>query len=110
MGCYISRVENGFKSPSLRTVERFARALEVPLYKIFYTGSDPVRIEEKSRDPEIEDLLNEVESRGPEKVFLRRLSSLWSRTGNFEHEILFDIARRMAARVEQAGGANNTKA
>ncbi|MCL5670400.1 MAG: helix-turn-helix domain-containing protein, partial [Acidobacteria bacterium] len=34
--CYISRVENGHTVPSLETLERFAGALDVPLYKLFY--------------------------------------------------------------------------
>ena len=38
---YVSRVENGHTVPSLDTIERFARALEVPLYQIFYEGEEP---------------------------------------------------------------------
>jgi transcriptional regulator with XRE-family HTH domain len=34
--CYISRVENGHTVPALETLEKFARALEVPLYQLFY--------------------------------------------------------------------------
>lgn len=36
--CYVSRVENGFTIPALETLEKFARALEMPLYQIFYEG------------------------------------------------------------------------
>jgi transcriptional regulator with XRE-family HTH domain len=41
---YISRVENGHTTPSLETLEKLARALEVPLYSLFYSekGSTPV--------------------------------------------------------------------
>jgi transcriptional regulator with XRE-family HTH domain len=35
---YISRVENGHTVPSLETLERFAAALDVPLYQLFYTA------------------------------------------------------------------------
>jgi transcriptional regulator with XRE-family HTH domain len=34
--CYVSRVENGHTVPALETLEKFARALEVPLYQLFY--------------------------------------------------------------------------
>jgi transcriptional regulator with XRE-family HTH domain len=34
--CYISRVENGHTIPALETLEKIARALEVPLYQLFY--------------------------------------------------------------------------
>jgi transcriptional regulator with XRE-family HTH domain len=36
--CYISRVENGHTVPSVETLEKLARALEVPMYKIFHDG------------------------------------------------------------------------
>ena len=36
--CYISRIENGHTIPSLETLERFAGALDVPLYKMFFSG------------------------------------------------------------------------
>lgn len=39
--CYISRVENGRTVPSLETLEKFARALEVPLHELFYEGAEP---------------------------------------------------------------------
>jgi transcriptional regulator with XRE-family HTH domain len=38
---YISRVENGHTTPSLSTIEKFARALEVPMYELFYEGENP---------------------------------------------------------------------
>jgi transcriptional regulator with XRE-family HTH domain len=34
--CYISRVENGHTVPALETLEKFAGALEIPLYQLFY--------------------------------------------------------------------------
>jgi transcriptional regulator with XRE-family HTH domain len=39
--CYISRVENGHTVPAVETLEKFARALEVPLYQLFYEGEEP---------------------------------------------------------------------
>jgi transcriptional regulator with XRE-family HTH domain len=39
--CYISRVENGHTVPAIETLEKFARALEVPLYQLFYDGDEP---------------------------------------------------------------------
>ena len=40
--CYTSRVENGHTVPAIETLEKYARALEIPLYKIFHDGSTPV--------------------------------------------------------------------
>ncbi|HEY2459515.1 MAG TPA: helix-turn-helix transcriptional regulator [Candidatus Acidoferrum sp.] len=36
--CYVSRVENGHTVPSIETLEKLARALECPLYQLFYDG------------------------------------------------------------------------
>ena len=41
--CYVSRVENGHTVPSIETLEKMARALEVPLYKLFYDGDAPAK-------------------------------------------------------------------
>ena len=36
--CYVSRVENGHTVPNLETLGRWARALEVEVYQLFYEG------------------------------------------------------------------------
>ena len=36
--CFTSRVENGHTVPSIETLAKFAQALDVPLYQIFYDG------------------------------------------------------------------------
>ena len=38
--CYISRVENGHTVPAVETLEKLARALEVPMYLLFYDGDE----------------------------------------------------------------------
>ncbi len=42
--CYISRVENGHTVPAVETLEKFARALEVPIYQLFYEGEEPPKL------------------------------------------------------------------
>ena len=42
--CYISRVENGHTVPAIETLEKMARALEVPLYQLFYDGVEPPHV------------------------------------------------------------------
>lgn len=39
--CYISGVENGHTVPDIETLEKMARALEIPLYQLFYDGEKP---------------------------------------------------------------------
>jgi len=40
---YVSRLEHGRTIPSLETLEKFAKALGVPLYHFFYDGGEPLR-------------------------------------------------------------------
>jgi transcriptional regulator with XRE-family HTH domain len=42
--CYISRVENGHTVPAIETLEKMARALEVPMYQLFYDGEEPPKL------------------------------------------------------------------
>jgi len=39
--CYISRVENGHTVPAIETPEKLTRALEIPMYQLFYDGEEP---------------------------------------------------------------------
>src|SRR5207253_11089409 len=54
--CYISRVENGHTVPAIETLEKIARALDVPLYQLFYDGEEP---------PELPNLLSRRSSEHP---------------------------------------------
>ncbi len=38
--CYTSRVENGHTVPSIDTLQKYAQALEIPLYQLFYDGEE----------------------------------------------------------------------
>src|ERR1700735_3386366 len=42
--CYVSRVENGHTVPAVETLEKFARALEVPMYQLFYDDEEPPKL------------------------------------------------------------------
>jgi transcriptional regulator with XRE-family HTH domain len=36
--CYVSRVENGHTLPNLETLEKWAKALDLELYQLFFAG------------------------------------------------------------------------
>ena len=42
--CYISRVENGHTVPAIETLGKFARALDVPMYQLFYDWEAPPKL------------------------------------------------------------------
>src|SRR5258706_4579631 len=54
--CYVSRVENGHTVPAVETLEKFARALEVPLYQLFYDGEEPPKFPNLPKRKSVEDI------------------------------------------------------
>ena len=42
--CYVSRVENGHTVLAVETLEKFARARDVPMYRLFYDGEEPSKL------------------------------------------------------------------
>jgi transcriptional regulator with XRE-family HTH domain len=48
MRCYISRIENGHTMPSVETLEKICRALEVRMYQLFYEGEETKEVPERS--------------------------------------------------------------
>ncbi|HVB98863.1 MAG TPA: helix-turn-helix transcriptional regulator [Candidatus Dormibacteraeota bacterium] len=94
--CYISRVENGHTVPSIETLEKLARALEVPLYQLFYDGEEPPALpnlpERKTAD--------EIAwgSSPEENRFLGRMARLLERLNDNDRRLLLHMAQRMAER------------
>jgi transcriptional regulator with XRE-family HTH domain len=69
--CYISRVENGHTVPAVATLEKVARALEVPLYKLFYDGEKPAQASDVFKQKSSDDGL--WGSSGKDAKFLNKL-------------------------------------
>jgi transcriptional regulator with XRE-family HTH domain len=93
--CYTSRVENGHTVPSIETLEKYARALEVPMYKLFIDGDETPRVPKLSR----------IESAGPmwgdkenERRELLRFAKALSRMGEEQRKLLLALAQRMVPR------------
>jgi transcriptional regulator with XRE-family HTH domain len=92
--CYISRVENGHTVPAVETLEKFARALEVPLYQLFYDGDKP---------PELPNLLKRKTSAeiawgssGKDAIYLHKLRKLLSKAAEEDRKILLSFAQKLA--------------
>jgi transcriptional regulator with XRE-family HTH domain len=74
---YVSRVENGHTVPSIDTLEKMARALEVPLYQLFYDGDLPPKL--PSLPKGISDESEEWGNSGEPAEFFQSLRELLSR-------------------------------
>jgi transcriptional regulator with XRE-family HTH domain len=84
---HISRVENGHMVPSIKTLEKYASALEVPMYRFFYEGSEP---------PKKPDLPAEIVGR--EWPELPRFARLLARMSARDQNVLLAMAQQMAGR------------
>jgi transcriptional regulator with XRE-family HTH domain len=97
--CYLSRVECGHTTPSLETLEKFARALEVPIYQIFYEGERPPaeRVQLKQKDG--------FGSNPREAKTLDRFRRLLARTKPADRQLLVMMASKMAGRKKRKGAS-----
>src|SRR5450759_4168256 len=75
--CYISRVENGHTVPSVETLEKFARALEVPMYQLFYEGEEPPKLPNLLKRKTADDI--EWGSKGEDARMLAKFRRLFGR-------------------------------
>lgn len=91
--CYISRVENGHTVPNVETLEKCARALEVPLYKLFYEGDKPP---ERLKLPSTNGDGKMWGDTGKERQELRAFAKLLSGMNDGQRRLLFTTAQWMA--------------
>jgi len=96
--CYISRVEHGHTVPSLETLERFADALEVPLYRLFYEGQDAPATPHLTPRRSLEELADDLGPSGTEARFLLKLKGLAGKLTDADRAYLLDFARKLATR------------
>jgi len=94
--CYISRVENGHTVPAIETLEKMARAFDVPLYQLFYEGDEP---------PQVPNLLKGNSARerawgssGKDARFLSKLRRLLGKSREEDRKLLLHMAQKMVRR------------
>jgi transcriptional regulator with XRE-family HTH domain len=94
--CYISRVENGHTVPSIETLEKMARALEIPMYQLFYDGEEP---------PKLANLSNQKSygeaawgSSGKDARFLGKFRRHLGKANEQDRKIILLMAQKMALR------------
>jgi transcriptional regulator with XRE-family HTH domain len=90
--CYVSRVENGYTVPNIETLEKFARALDVLLYRFFTDG-------ERVSAPKLpKATVDEWQINGIHRHELRLFAKALSRMDDRKQKLLLDLAQRMAHR------------
>lgn len=94
--CYISRVENGHTVPAIETLEKMARALEVPLYQLFYDGEEPPELPNLPKRKSADDIA--FGNSGKEARFLHRLRRVLGKLDDADRRLLFFMAQKMTRR------------
>jgi transcriptional regulator with XRE-family HTH domain len=92
--CYISRVENGHTVPAIDTLEKLARALEVPMYQLFYDGDKPAKLPNLVRSKGEDG--SAWGSSGKDGKLLAKFRRLLSKTDARNQRMLLFIAQKMA--------------
>ena len=92
--CYISRVENGHTVPAIETLEKLARAMEVPVYQIFYDGEEPPKVPNLPKRKMADNIA--WGSTGKETRILSHFRMLLGRIGKSDRKLLLHMARKMA--------------
>ena len=89
--CYISRVENGHTVPAVETLEKLARALEVPMYELLYEGEEPPR----PQLPGGKSGLKLWGSAGKDARYLRKLQQCLARMSEEDRSLLLFTVGKM---------------
>lgn len=93
--CYISRVENGHTVPAIETLEKLARALEVPLYQLFYDGDEPPKLPSLLKRKTSDDIV--WGSSGKNGIYLHKLVKCLSKAMDSDRKLLLSLAQKVAA-------------
>jgi transcriptional regulator with XRE-family HTH domain len=93
---YISRVENVHVVPSIETLEKFARALEVPMYQLFYDGEESPKLPNLPKRKSSDETL--WGSSGKDARYLNKLRRLLGKADEEDRKLLLHMTQKMARR------------
>ncbi len=93
--CYISRVENGHTVPAIETLEKLARALEVPLYQLFYDGEEAPMLPNLLKRKSADDIV--WGSRGKNSIYFHKLVKCLSKATDEDRKLLMAMTQKVAA-------------
>ncbi|MGD0842212.1 MAG: helix-turn-helix transcriptional regulator [Candidatus Acidiferrales bacterium] len=97
--CYVSRVENGHTIPSIETLEKLARALELPLYQLLYEGKEPPSGPNLLKRRSAAD--NLWGSSGKDAAILSKFQRLLGRVEENDRKLLMFLALKMSGKSDE---------
>lgn len=91
--CYVSRVENGHTVPTVDTLEKWARALEMPLYKVMHDGAEPPKLPKLLQEKTDQSLWGNSKK---EQAELNQLSRCLAKMDANQRNTLLNLAAKLA--------------
>jgi transcriptional regulator with XRE-family HTH domain len=101
--CYISRVENGHTVPAIETLEKIARALEMPLYQLMYDGQDPPAAPKNGNSKSAAEWGNA----GKDARFLNKLCRFLAEMNDGDRQLLLSFAEKVPHRRKKSAPKAN---
>jgi transcriptional regulator with XRE-family HTH domain len=92
--CYISRVENGHTVPAIETLEKLARAFEVPMYQLFYDGAQPPKVPNLIARKSSDDIA--WGSSGQDAKYVDKLRRLLGKASENDRKLILYTLQKMA--------------
>jgi transcriptional regulator with XRE-family HTH domain len=92
--CYISRVENGHTVPAIETLEKLARALEIPMYQLFYDGENPPELPNLPKRKSANDIVWGIA--GKDGRWFAKFRRLLGRINDADRSLLLVVVQKMA--------------
>jgi transcriptional regulator with XRE-family HTH domain len=92
--CYTSRVENGHTVPSLETLEKYARALEMPMYQLMFDGHEPPT----PPGPKTNGSKGSWDMSPAGERLMRKLNPLLAKMDQTDRELILFLAQKVAKR------------
>lgn len=90
--CYLSRVENGHTVPSIETLEKLARSLDMPLYALLYEPNESAPVVDSNGDKD--DWTSQLKGQRVFRKFRRALSNMQEA----DRQLLLQMAQNLSTR------------
>ena len=94
--CYISRVENNHTVPAVNTLEKLARALEVPMYQLFHAGEASPDV--RRSKPDDHDNHDNWGMTGRDREYVSTLQKALSKMTSEDQKLLLHMVQKMTKR------------
>jgi transcriptional regulator with XRE-family HTH domain len=94
--CYISRVENNHTVPAVDTLEKLARALEVPMYQLFHAGQASPEV--RRSKPDDHDNHDNWGMTGRDREYVSTLQKALGKMTPEDQKLLLHMVQKVAKR------------